>query len=494
MPKSNRKPAQKGPNNMRSRRASKVAKFDSLGFPGTEAPLEDMGLDNPVGSNDYYDRWTTESLPQTGRSKALDDDQQPRGSGAPETTLPGPPLKTPMDASDVSRPRIREGREASTQLRLAAKDLAAFDPALARRLLVAATEVEKLPFDIYSTAGLELSGDDDANDDGQDKLNVSHGGEHGRLQLYGTDPARSEQLPRSDTRRSSRRARAASRWVAATSRAADNQGLKQVNWKNTMALVDEALQGRYDASAVARILHADYTRTLDLLKQGTNKSQDQQAAPQSPINASVIKRTALNVTAQYKNALNALRRARKQGDKPITPEPVVGPIKDSEGPGADGAGGFADRSKAPLQEIMTAEDVDRPKIRDNPEASRRSSRRASVKVSTWETLKASLKTAANVGGQWNEGQYEVKARDYGQAVELTADVEDREGVPHTAGSITLSLIHDSRQGRYASIEVNDTITGNSTEELTLNPSNTPKYASQLIQKTTKAAKALLNQV
>src|SRR6516165_309960 len=135
---------------VRSTRRRRTAKMDLMtGFTGKKAPDPDLGLDG----NGYFEKWTTVALPDTGKNKAIDDEQQPSGSGAPATVIPGAPLKTPMEAQDVTRPKLRESPEASRRkanvLRKVASEIRRLDPITARRLMAAADEIS---YDALSTA------------------------------------------------------------------------------------------------------------------------------------------------------------------------------------------------------------------------------------------------------------------------------------------------------------------------------------------------------
>jgi hypothetical protein len=327
-----------------------------------------------------------------------------------------------------------------------------------------------------------------------------------------------------------RRPRGASRRRSAGEQASP-QGLKgNVDWTRTLGFVDHALQGKYDPRAVKSLLDSDYKRTVDLLSRGQNgqggqgsqssvtPAQPAQKAasrrragpvgmqpapgagsvnpaveglankypgvPMSVINGlaqrvrdpSMLEREVRNISLDrmrnpmgwQQRARTQSRRARTQGDAPLKPEPTVG---DQDGPGADGAGGFYRESKAPLQETMTAQDVDRPKLRENPEAGRL--------ASLWDAFKTELVRQASGGGKWNSGRYAIEARDYGDSVEIQASVVDRENLPMPVGSILFSRISDSPRGRYATVEVNDGILENRTTEFTL---QRPRQAGVIVRR------------
>jgi hypothetical protein len=597
------------PMSHRASRSRKTAKMDIMtGFTGKKAPDPDLGLKG----NGYFEKWTTVALPDTGKNTAIDDEQQKSGGGAPATVIPGAPLKTPMEAQDVTRPKLRESPEASRRkaavLRKVASEIRRLDPITARRLMAAADE---LSYDALSTASLPEAGDE-ANevDDYQDQFG------HGTLQFFGTDPAKSTSL----TRESSRGRRTAAEdftrceisfkhpggnWekeictskdkydkkmkelkkdgaeikvrhfdngdretnlqyarrggsrrrvavgggtdtpdeaiertnrgreqgnalnrafveaakkalqmgdsperamervslfknkvpggeyaspeliesavkqaqyemrgrgsVGASRRrsAGEGKGIKDIDWTNTLKLVDSALQGKYDRGAVAHILKSDFDRSMALLKGG----QGGQNGEMVPVDQ-----------GQHATASSRNRRARTEGDAPLKPEPTVG---DQDGPGADGAGGFYKESKAPLQETMTAQDVERPKLRENPEAGRL--------AYLWDALRSELIRQASGSGKWNSGRYALEARDYGDSVEIQASVVDRENIPMPVGSILFSRINDSPKGRYATVEVNDGILENRTTEFTLQrPRQASMIAKRLVGGVVQASKDLID--
>jgi hypothetical protein len=602
------------------------AKMDLMtGMNKSKPPDLDLGL----RGKGYFEQWTTLSLPDTGKNSSVDDEQQPTGSGSPETVLPGPPLKVPMEADDIDRPKIREGREASARkaesLRKVALQIRRLNPLLARRLMAASDEVI---YDMLSTASLELAGDESNEvDDYQDNLG------HGKIQFWGTEAARPTSLTRESSRREAqptppptppvgpgggqpggqpggqlpgnaltrsiaekirrgqikpivgdvmRELRIPEPQAAKILRAAQNilkinppsalagsrvsasdeddndrddrsedpdefeerddrvdsgdrevcfrlpgreewkrtipknprqmilllrklkeagaevkveggeaeskiefasrgasrsaagtggGGIKDINWNNTLKLVEQAIEGKYDRGAVGHILTSDYQRSMNLLKTGQRTSEDGQTVqPQG--------QTGQAAAGRVSNR----RVARTEGDKPLKPQPTVG---DQDGPVADGAGGFADRSKAPLQETMTADDVDRPTIRNNPEASR----------SMWSKFKGELNRRANQGGHWNDGRYTLDAKDYGNAVEVTASIVNRENLQMPVGTMMFTAIHDSPSGRYATVELNDSILENRSTEFTLShPRHAARIAAQMVSEVIETAKDVLEGV
>lgn len=499
------------PLSSRANRSQRTAKMDLMtGFTGKKVPDPDLGLTG----NGYFEKWTTVALPDTGKDSAIDDEQQPTGGGAPATVIPGAPLKAPMEAQDITRPKLRESPEASRRkaavLRKIASEIRLLDHITARRLMAAADE---LSYDALSTATLPEAGDESNEvDDYQDNLG------HGTLSFFGTDPAKSTSLTRESSRRTAAEEGEAhtpcevayripgSPWKRKTcktkaqlnkllesledqgaetrfrdlepgdkgyappkstmqyaSRGAsrrrfanestDPKGLKgNIDMKTSLGLVEQALQGKYDRGAVAHILKADYDRIVGLLKSGQNGQSNMVPGQQGE-----------RATASRRH-----RRALAEGDAPLKPEPTVG---DQDGPGADGAGGFYKDSKAPLQETMTAQDVERPKLRENPEAGRL--------ASLWNAFKSELIRQASGTGKWNSGRYSIEARDYGDSVEVQASVVDRENLPMPVGSILFSRINDSPRGRYATVEVNDGILENRTTEFTL---QRPRQAGMIVRR------------
>jgi hypothetical protein len=627
------------------------AKMDLMtGFTGKKMPDPDLGLKG----NDYFERWTTVALPDTGKDRAIDDEQQPTGGGAPATVIPGSPLKIPMEAQDVTRPKLRESPEASRRgasrqkagiLRKVASEIRRLDPITARRLMAAADE---LSYDALSTATLPVAGDESNEvDDYHDQFG------HGTLSFFGTDPAKSTSLTRESSRKAKIRrnekddkalpfdpgpleypsegvefgdgedsplptyeeafpgrklppevrerlfpeeyeSRKFSHWRRATEdftrceisfkypgdnwekvvckskdeydkkmkelkedgaevkvrhfddsdvdtnlqyasrgasrrladewdfarrdvrrrlkegenpvwvmnlliqkygmqeqaarnavedalkgkldpslgvsshrSAGEGKGVKDIDWTNTLKLVDSALQGKYDRGAVAHILKSDYDRTMGMLKNGQGGQNGEMVPGQQGQHATSSRRN---------------RRARTQGDAPLKPEPTVG---DQDGVGADGAGGFYKESKAPLQETMTAQDVDRPKLRENPEAGRL--------ASLWSAFRSELLRQASGTGKWNGGRYSIEARDYDDSVEIQASVVDRENLPMPVGSILFSRINDSPRGRYATVEVNDGILENRTTEFTLQrPRQAGLIVRRLVSGVVQASKDLID--
>jgi hypothetical protein len=499
----------------------KRAKLDMMtGFSGIRPIEKDEGL-NGLKSDDYFRRWTTADLPDQGRNGAIDDDQQPVGAGAPATTIPQAPLKTPMEADDIARPKIREGREAnrvSLPLRKVASKIRLLNPVLARRLLAASDNLD-MRYEDMSTAALELSGDEvNEVDAGQDEG-------HGRLQFWGTDPPKKTSLTRESSRhadlaqreggdyeldnlhgyeldgpfpsrgealekvvkrdfsqlkekskkdekarkekdkkkeeeKKKEEKKEGSRRAGGDSHSDSGNGLKDINWKNTLNLVESAVQGHYDPEAVATILDSDYKRTRQLLNGG--HTTPQKAAGESVRHG--------DYTSQ------AARSARSQGDPPLHPNED---LDEYDGPGADGASAFVDRSKAPLQKSMTPDDVDRPRIRENPEATR----------SLWAAFKEVLRKGGS--GAWNEGKYAVASRDYGDTLEITASIQPRDGIEVPVGNMTISLLNDSPSGRFASVEMNDGLIENRSLEFTMQPKVAGRIASWIMREAVDISKEAL---
>jgi hypothetical protein len=492
--------------------ANRRAKLDIMtGFSGIEKIDGDQGS---KGSG-YFPKWTTVGLPDQGRNDALDDDQQKTGSGAPETSFPGAPLKVPMEAEDVKRPKIREGREAtkSQKLRKVASEIRLLDPVLSRRLMAAADE---LAYDDLSTAALPVSGDEPNEvDDHQD------GGGHGTLAFFGTDTAKSTSL----TRKSSRRVQANPCEVKKTSEGyilVDDSGKKvggpfeseHKARKEQIHLIER--EEKEDEGRESTLEYASRNRSSSRRRATPNKnSQDPDIDLDDAVN--MVKRALKLGDPQYKSSVRTIwdkeskrvdallqeggsttpqqaaaphvatgdkaasRKARAQGDAPL--KPIAAP-PDEDGPGAGGAGGFAHKSKAPLQKSMNADDVERPRIRENPEASK----------SLWAAFKHMVTKRGDVGGTWNDGRYTISSRDYGNTLEVSASVKDREGIHMPVGSMTISLVNDSPSGRFASVELNDGLVENRVLEFTMRPKMASKVASWIFQEASDISKETLEHV
>jgi hypothetical protein len=165
-------PSRSGTLKMRNRKA------------GANDLVPSTGTKSNLSLGDINRDFTTKSLPDSGDTPTIDQDQQPVGSGAPATTIPGPPLKDPMSATDVKTPEIRTSAKI---LLTEAKKLIPHNPALARRLMVMAGKFSRRA-DNLSTADLHGAGDDPAVDDGQENLG------HGTLELFSAEPPKSSQL------------------------------------------------------------------------------------------------------------------------------------------------------------------------------------------------------------------------------------------------------------------------------------------------------------
>jgi hypothetical protein len=133
---------------------------------------------------------------------------------------------------------------------------------------------------------------------------------------------------------------------------------------------------------------------------------------------------------------------------------------------------------------MNADDVKRPRIRENPEASK----------SLWAAFKHIITKRGDVGGEWNDGRYTISSRDYGNTLEVSASVKDREGIHMPVGSMTISLLNDSPSGRFASVELNDGLVENRVLEFTLKPKMASKVASWIFKEASDISKETLEHV
>ncbi len=343
----------------------------------------------------------------------------------------------------MSRPKLREGVEAA--VRQSAKELRKVAPHLARRLMVVAGDLKRIASDDLSTAVLELAGDDDANDDSQD-TNSQAGIEHGTLAFFGTDKARSDQLT---AKKKARR---------------------------------KAAEEKED-------------------EENEDPEEGREASPTSWNNES-----------------------------PDGMDPEL------DAPPAPGTGGFATDSKKPLMDTMNADDVKVPSVRDashvlvNPKGvgiargsfkslkafaekgfqkgkiaslkgwrirptkkPRTSGRKASpIKVSSWGEIKKAFKSIGEIGGTFNGGRFAAQIRDYGKTVEIEAVAHDREGIPRTAGSVSVTLIHEAPGGRFATLEINDPVIESRSTQATIRPSHAREFAKQWVKSIAGTARELLN--
>lgn len=156
------------------------------------------------GSKDLF---TTKGLPEAGdKDDALDNDQQPVGGGAPATSVPGPPAKTPQGVEDVALPKLPQ-RAASRLMKIAKQVLAETqDRALARRVAVLARQIKAyetdqltdVADDLYTTGALPLSGDESVDASlpgGNDPPKNEVGNDQsGKIELWGTHPPTSDML------------------------------------------------------------------------------------------------------------------------------------------------------------------------------------------------------------------------------------------------------------------------------------------------------------
>lgn len=383
--------------------------------------------------DDKSDQYTTEGLALSGsKDLAIDKDQQPQGGGAPATTLPGPPLKEPMFPSDVTTPKIRDGVGASLLMR-SARQLARIDPPLARRLARLAQQLGPKAEDI-TTATLELSGDDDSVDDGQEKG-------HGQLQFFGTDPAKASQVDLGAT------SPKASRRAELPQRGRDRSEVAN-EWQRGLEKLAEKVKSR-NPNLAKKILRVIKSLHVELDNIEHEEHENRQMVFRDP------------------------KASRKAEGSPTVQD------SEQEASGAQGTGGFAGE-KAPLKDMTQPGDVQTPKLKE-----------ASKTPSIWKALKQVIRTASRTGGDWNGGQYGVEAQDYGATVEIEGQAQDREGTPLSAGIVSMTVVHDSPQGRFATVEIRDAVIANRVTEVTLRPSDVKRFASDWIREVSGVARDLL---
>lgn len=553
---------------------------------GKPSTLEDKG-----NSSDNH---TMLGIPMGGHDSALDDDQQPTGSGAPATTIPGAPLKSPMKATDVARPKLREGVEANL-LRKAAVDIRKVAPHLARRLMVVAGELGRRASDDLSTAELELDGSDPSNDDTQDNLG------HGTLAFFGTDAARADQLTakkagkiaagRVNLQQMKSRIEGIFNKLISEAQAA-NPGI-DLNPQGDMGFLSAEIvqaQGSFDQdlpegeNGQALLVHhqgdalssvtAIYTDKYycdvsgehgmdDYLGIGSRLGQGEKISPARFIEAFTQYEKAWidQIVDWEKQQANrrpqtptpktpanpshpdlqpsASRRVKRKATPTAwnneTPE-AQDPAEDA--PPAQGTGGFATDSSKPLMDTTNAGDVTTPTIRDasdrsatavlvNPKGKvvakggitslkaaaeravkagkiaslekwsikpvQKKSRKASqeLNISTWNSLKKAFKTMGETGGSHNGGRFAATIHDYGKTLEVEAVAHDREGIPRTAGILSLTLVHDAPEGRFATVEVNDGVIENRSTQQTLRTVHASAFAEQWLNAVAGTARELL---
>ncbi len=172
------------------------------------------------GSKDLF---STKGLPEAGdKDDALDNDQQPVGGGAPATSVPGPPAKTPQTVDDVALPKLPQ-RAASRLMKIAKEVLAQTqDQALARRVAALARQIKayetdhvtEVADDLYTTGALPLSGDESVDASlpgGNDPPKNEVGNDQsGKIELWGTHPPTADMLASKNTPKSKAKAKKAS--------------------------------------------------------------------------------------------------------------------------------------------------------------------------------------------------------------------------------------------------------------------------------------------
>jgi hypothetical protein len=121
-------------------------------------------------------------------------------------------------------------------------------------------------------------------------------------------------------------------------------------------------------------------------------------------------------------------------------------------------------------------------------------RKASTpEMSVWKSIRQAFKSVGLAGGSWNEGRYAAQIHDYGQTVEVEAVAHDREGTPLTAGTMSVTLIHEAPGGRYATLEVNDDVIGHNSIQRTVRKAHVKQFVSQWMEAIEDSARDLLNQ-
>jgi hypothetical protein len=455
----------------------------------TASELGDMGIPS--------DWTTTYGLAQAGNEPALDDDQQPSGSGAPATVIPGAPLKVPMESADVKTPSIRKASILS-ELRSVAAALKNTDVGLARRVLKASESVKE-GWENHTTATLELAGDDDANDDDQDKG-------HGVLEFYGTDKARPTSLrndaPREFTASSRRACGSPDDHPAFEELQASTETPKEATVETKTAAVSddpdsvvidprkgfavvgsEPVEASSDEDVLAGILSSrkrspvageriEINRPAKMPKQFHKVWQ---AAATHVIKAGKI-RTASGAV-NYPEIVKVFGRLAGG----LT---VQDPEQEADGAAATTLPG------PPMKDMTQPDDVKTPKIR---EAGRKASsgRKASNKTA-WNLLRSELVAASKIGGNWNDGEYSIKSSDYGKTVELVGEARPETGMAITAGTVGFNCIHDSTNGRFATVEISDGVLHNRRTEVTVRRRDIPRFASSWARNIAAAAKGILS--
>lgn len=445
---------------------------DSMSGRKAEFPVEDMGT-----TKGEFGRYDTDALEQTGDEPALDDDQQPTGTGAKQTTRPIG-LKDDTDADDVSRPHIREAPEASVVAslqRISSELKDAGNIPLARRVRVIAQEMEDLSYEDLSTAALEESGGEkNTVDSHQDRG-------HGKLEFFGTAAPTTDQLA----------SREASPRVAAY-RVAWNMTDHPTQWtdahvkvfgkKNAGVLVkgDASLTegmaihrvaSRLDLKPEwldARIAHDFYDKPDPI--QQPSEIEDANDDAEDQVNPPRVKEG-------QKEASRKPRQAKKKG-KPVNPWAVC---NESLGKG---------RSDAKHERCVKDVKKKHPVRKSNSQ--KKSARRASTPQTPWQVLKATLSKELRRGGHWNNGQWRLAGSDYGNVIEIVAEVIDRDGIKASTPVIDLALIRDATsRSREAKVEVNDAAITKTSRDFTLGAKQAQVLGRKLAATLEEAAKQLL---
>lgn len=99
------------------------------------------------------------------------------------------------------------------------------------------------------------------------------------------------------------------------------------------------------------------------------------------------------------------------------------------------------------------------------------------KVSSWETLKKTLKSASSkVKGTRVAGSWACEVEDYGNVVELSLTTRNREGAQLSPGSVTFNLLNQNPRTKVATVEVADGLVSDKTGTITLTASQAEQFA------------------
>lgn len=98
-----------------------------------------------------------------------------------------------------------------------------------------------------------------------------------------------------------------------------------------------------------------------------------------------------------------------------------------------------------------------------------------------------------MGGSHNGGRFAAQIHDYGKTIEIESAAKDSEGIPRTAGVVSVTLVHDAPGGRFGTLEVIDGVVGNNTVQQTIKPSHVKAFAEQWMGLVAGSARELLTQ-